>query len=96
MRVAQVRLAAPTASGLECVGFQASRAFLDKCKSDIVSTLVLTQLKRLTATSRSVQVPADAAQRAAIQADFPPPHFGDWDILKMRFFLWRRGLLKRS
>lgn len=90
MRVALLRVSAPTSSGLECIGFQASEAFLLKCKTDIAATLLLTHLKRLTAVSRSVQVPADAAQRAAIQAKFPIPRFSSWEILQMRFRLWRR------
>lgn len=95
MRVARVRVAAGTSSGLECIGFQASEAFLERCKTDIAATLMLTQLKRLTAISRSVQVPKDAAQRAALQAQFPVPRFSALEIYKMRFFLWRRRLQKR-
>jgi hypothetical protein len=95
MRVARVRVAAATSSGLECIGFQANEAFLERCKTDIAATLVLTQLKRLTAISRSMQVPGDAAQRAALQAEFPAPRFSALEIYQMRFFLWRRRMQKR-
>lgn len=95
MRVARIRVAAPTATGLECIGFHATPAFLEKCKSDIASTLLLTRLKRMTALSRSVQVPASAAERSAIQTAFPVPQFTPMEIYQMRFHLWRRRLLKR-
>ncbi|NVO07000.1 MAG: hypothetical protein HXX19_14235 [Rhodoferax sp.] len=94
MRVAQLRVSAPCTSGLECIGFTPSPAFLDQCKNDIQATLLLTALKRMTAMSRSVQVPQDAAQRAAIEARFPPPRFGTWDVLQMRWQLWRRRMAK--
>jgi hypothetical protein len=95
MRVARVRVAAATSSGLECIGFQANEAFIERCKNDIAATLVLTQLKRLTAISRSVQVPRDAAQRASLQAEFAAPRFSALEIYQMRFFLWRRRMQKR-
>ena len=95
MRVARVRVAAGTSSGLECIGFQANESFLEKCKTDIAATMLLTQLKRLTAISRSMQVPRDAAQRTSLQADFPVPRFSALEIYQMRFFLWRRRLQKR-
>lgn len=95
MRVALVRVSAPTASGLECTGFQASPAFLAQCKTDIASTLLLTRIKRLTGLSRSIRVPADAAQRAAIAAEFPEPHFGWMERTQMRLMLWQRRLRKR-
>jgi hypothetical protein len=90
MRLARIRLTAPCTSGLDCIGFHATEAFLQKCKTDIEATLTLTRLKRLTGIYRSVQVPADAAQRASIQAEYPPPHFSTLEIWQMRFFLWRR------
>jgi hypothetical protein len=96
MRLARIRLSAPATSGLECIGFYASEAFLQKCKTDIAATLTLTRLKRLTAIYRSVQVPADAAQKASIQAQFPPARFSALEIWQMRFFLWRRRMQKRS
>jgi hypothetical protein len=95
MRVARVRIAAGTSSGLECIGFQASDAFLERCKTDMAATMLLTQLKRLTAISRSMQVPRDEAQRASLQAEFPVPRFSALEIYQMRFFLWRRRLQKR-
>jgi hypothetical protein len=95
MRVARLRVSAPTSSGLECIGFQASEAFLQQCKTDIASTMLLMQLRRMTAISRSVQVPKDAAQRDAIQAEFPAPRFSTLEIYQMRFALWRRSLEKR-
>jgi hypothetical protein len=95
MRVARLRVSAPTATGLECIGFHASEAFLQQCKTDIASTLLLTQLRRLTASTRSVQVPKDAGQRDAIQAEFPPPRFSALEVYQMRFALWRRRLQKR-
>ena len=95
MRVALVRVAAPTASGLECTGFRASEAFLKKCKTDVPSMLILARLKRLTAISRSVRVPATEAERAAIQTEFSASHFGALEIWRTRFELWRKRLQKR-
>jgi hypothetical protein len=95
MRVARIRVSAPTASGLECIGFHATPAFMERCKTDIAATLLLTRLKRMTALSRSVQVPATAAERAEVEAAFPEPQFSDMEIYQMRFHLWRRRLLKR-
>jgi len=96
MRVANLRVSAPTSSGLECIGFKATEAFLARCKTDIAATLMLTRIKRLTAITRSVRVPATAAEKAAIQAQFPVPRFGAFEILQMRFHLWRRRMLKRN
>jgi hypothetical protein len=95
MRVARLRVSVPTATGLECIGFQASDAFLKQCKTDIASTLLLKQLQRMTAISRSVQVPKDTAQRDAILAEFGPPRFSALEIYQMRFALWRRRLQRR-
>jgi hypothetical protein len=95
MRVALVRVAAPTASGLECTGFRASEAFLKKCKTDVPSMLILARLKRLTAISRSVRVPATQVERAAIQAEFSELQFGALEIWQTRFQLWRKRLQKR-
>ena len=95
MRVALVRVAAPTASGLECTGFRASEAFLKKCKTDVPSMLILARLKRLTAISRSVRVPATQAERAAIQTEFSALHFGAPEIWRTRFEIWRKRLQKR-
>lgn len=95
MRVARLRVSAPTSSGLECIGFHASEAFMQQCKTDIASTLLLMQLRRMTAITRSVQVPKDAAQRDAILAEFPVPRFSALEVYQMRFALWRRRLQKR-
>ena len=95
MRVARLRVSSPTSSGLECIGFQASEAFMQQCKTDIASALLLKQLQRMTAITRSVQVPKDAAQRDAILAEFPPPRFSALEIYQTRFALWRRRLQKR-
>jgi len=95
MRVALVRVAAPTASGLECTGFRASEVFLKKCKTDVPSMLILARLKRLTAISHSVRVPATEAERAAIQAEFSALKFGAMEIWQMRFKLWRKRLKRR-
>jgi hypothetical protein len=95
MRVARLRVSAPSASGLACIGFQANPAFLARCKTDTTALLLLTHIKRFTALSRSIQVPADAAQRAALQAQYPVPRFGALEVYQMRFALWRRRLQKR-
>jgi hypothetical protein len=95
MRVALVRVAAPTASGLECTGFRASEAFLKKCKTDVPSMLILARLKRLTAISRSVRVPATEAERAAIQTEFSALQYGPLEIWRTRFELWRKRMQKR-
>jgi hypothetical protein len=92
MRVALVRVSAPTASGLECTGFRASEAFLKKCKTDLPSMLILTRLRRLTALSRTVRVPANAAERAAIQAEFSALQFGALEIWQARWARWRKRL----
>jgi hypothetical protein len=96
MRVALLRVSAPCTSGLECVGFAPSPVFLEKCKTDIHATMILTAIKRMTAMSRSVQVPKDAAQRAAIAAKFPLPRFSAWEVLQMRWHLWRRRMRQSS
>ena len=93
--VALVRVSAPTASGLECTGFRASEAFLKKCKTDKHSMLILARLKRLTAISRSVRVPASADERAAIQAQSSALQFGALEIWRARMDLWRKRLLRR-
>jgi len=95
LRVALVRVSAPTASGLECTGFRASEAFLKKCKTDKHSMLILARLKRLTAISRSVRVPASADERAAIQAQSSALQFGALEIWRARMDLWRKRLLRR-
>jgi hypothetical protein len=94
LRVALVRVAAPTASGLECTGFRASEAFLKKCRTDVVSMMILARLKRLTAISRSVRVPATAAERDAIQAEFSELKFGALEIWRTRFELWRKRVAR--
>jgi hypothetical protein len=96
MRVANLRVSAPTASGLECIGFKATDAFLNRCKTDIDATLMLTRIKRMVAMNRSVRVPGTAEEKAALQAQFPVPRFGMLDRLQMRFHLWRRRLQKDS
>jgi hypothetical protein len=95
LRVAFVRVSAPTASGLECTGFRASEAFLKKCKTDIPSMLILARLRRLTAISRTVRVPATAEERAAIQAEFSALQFRASEIWQARFDVWRKRLHKR-
>ena len=95
LRVSLVRVSAPTASGLECTGFRASEAFLKKCKTDMQSMLILARLKRLTAISRTVRVPATAAERTAIQAQSSALQFGASEIWRARLDLWRKSLLKQ-
>jgi hypothetical protein len=90
LRVAQVRVAAPTAIGLECTGFRASEAFLKKCRTDVRALLIQERLKRLAATSRAVQVPATEAQRNAIQAAFSELQFGALETWLARLKLWRK------
>jgi hypothetical protein len=92
LRVALVRVSAPTSSGLECTGFRASEAYLKKCKTDMQSMLILARLKRLSAISRSVRVPANADERAAIEAEFSAPQFGVTEIWRARFSAWRKRL----
>jgi hypothetical protein len=92
LRVALVRVSAPTSSGLECTGFRASEAFLKKCKTDVRSMLILARLKRLSAISRSVRVPASAAERVAIQAEFSALQFGVTEIWRARFSAWLKRL----
>lgn len=94
MRVASMRVSAPTASGLECTGFKATDAFLNRCKTDINATLMLTRIKRLVAITRSVRVPGTAAEKAALQTQFPVPRFGMMDRMQMRLHLWRRRMAK--
>jgi hypothetical protein len=92
LRVAMVRVSAPTSSGLECTGFRASEAYLKQCKTDMQSMLILARLKRLSAISRSIRVPANADERAAIQAEFSAPQFGVTEIWRARFSAWRKRL----
>jgi hypothetical protein len=57
--------------------------------------LILARIKRLTAISRSVRVPATEAERAAIQAEFSAMQFGALEIWQTRFDLWRKRMQKR-
>ncbi len=92
LRVAQVRVAAPTEVGLECTGFRASEAFLRKCRTDVSALMVLARIKRLTADSCAVRVPATEAERAAIKAQFSELQFGALEMWLARFELWRKRL----
>lgn len=95
MRVDRLRISQGTSAGLECTGFNATAEFLERCKTDIEATMLLTRIKRLAALSRSVRVPASPAERTAVQDSFPENRFSALDIQKMKFFLWKRRLLKR-
>lgn len=92
LRVAQVRVAAPTKVGLECTGFRASEAFLRKCRTDVPSLLILARIKRLTTASCVVRVPETEAERAAIKAQFSELQFGALEMWLARFELWRKRL----
>jgi hypothetical protein len=94
MSVARVRVSAPTSFGLECTGFRASEAFLKKCKTDIPSMLILGRIKKLTAMSRTIQVPANEDERVAIQRVFTVLRFGSLEIWQTRFEMWRKRLFR--
>lgn len=96
MRVDHLRVAPGTASGLQCVGFAPSPAYLERCKNNLEATMVLGRLKRIGAIERSIQVPATARQRDSIQQKYPPVQFGTLDHWKMKWQLWRRRLQKRA
>lgn len=96
MRVDRVRVSQGTSAGLECIGFNATADFLEHCKTDIEATMRLTRIKRLATLSRNVRVPATPAERKSVQASFPENRFSALDVLKMKFFLWRRRMHKRS
>jgi hypothetical protein len=95
MRVDRVRVSQGTSAGLECIGFNATPEFVERCKTDIESTMLLTRIKRLAALSRNVRVPATPTERASVRAEFPENRFSSQDVLKMKFFLWKRRMLKR-
>jgi len=95
MRVDNLRVSAATSAGLECLGYQATPEFLERCKTDLEATMVLTRIKRLAAIARSVRVPATAQERKDIRASFPKATFTTMDRYKMRFHLLKRRLAKR-
>lgn len=95
MRVDRVRVSQGTSAGLECIGFNATAEFVERCKTDIEATMLLTRIKRLAALSRNVRVPATPAERKAVQSAFPENRFSALEVLKMKFFLWKRRTLKR-
>lgn len=95
MRVNTLRVSAGTSAGLECLGYQATPEFLDRCKTDLEATMVLTRIKRLAAIARSVRVPASAQERKDLRASFPKPTFTTMDRYKMQFHLFKRSLAKR-
>jgi len=94
MRVALLRASAGTASGLELIGFNATPEYLEQCKWDLVSAMILTRIKRLASISRSIRVPANRTERANLRKAFPPPQFSTLDLYSMRWFLWRRRQVK--
>jgi hypothetical protein len=95
MRVDRVRVSQGTSAGLECIGYTATPEFLERCKTDIESTMLLTRIKRLAALSRNVRVPATPQERATVKAEFPENRFSRQDVLQMKFHLWKRRMLKR-
>ncbi len=95
MRVANVRVSAGTSVGLECIGYQAMPDYVERCKTDLESTLVLTRIKRLAAIPRSVRVPASAAERKEIRAGFPKSTFTTLDRYKLQLHLFKRRMVKR-
>jgi len=95
MRVDRLRVSQGTSAGLECTGFNATAEFLERCKTDIEATMLLARIKRLAALSRTVRVPASPEERIAVQRSFPETRFSTLDIQKMKFFLWKRRLLRR-
>jgi len=96
MRVSELRVSAGTASGLECIGFHPSPAFLEACKTDIAATIVLTRIKRLMSANRVMQVPEDEREREALRAKFPPYQPTLIDIWRMRWRLFQRRLPKKA
>lgn len=95
MRVAEMRVSAGTASGLECIGFHPSPEFLEQCKTDIAATIVLTRIKRLMTANRAMRIPEDARERDAIRSKFPPYQPALTDIWRMKWKLFMRRLQKK-
>jgi len=92
MRVAEIRVSAGTASGLECIGFHPSPEFLEQCKTDIGATIVLTRIKRLMSANRVMCVPEDARERETIRSRFPPYRPALLDIWRMKWKLFLRRI----
>jgi hypothetical protein len=95
MRVDRLRVSQGTSAGLECVGFNASPNYLERCKSDIEATLLLTRIKRMAALSRNIRVPSTPQEREAVKVAYPKIHFTGMDVQKMKFQLWKRRMLKQ-
>jgi len=95
MRVAHLRVSAGTSAGLECIGYQATPEFVERCKADLEATMLLTRIKRLAAIPRSVRVPASAAQRKEVRAGFPKSTFSAMDRYKLQFHLFKRRMVKK-
>jgi hypothetical protein len=95
MRVANLRVSAGTSAGLECIGYQASPEFLERCKTDLEATMVLTRIKRLAAIARSVRVPASGTERKEVRAGYPKSTFTAMDRYKLQFHLFKRRLRKK-
>jgi hypothetical protein len=95
MRVANLRVAAGTSAGLECIGYQATPEFLERCKTELEATMLLTRIKRLAAIARSVRVPANGSERKEIRASFPKSTFTTLDRYKLQFHLFKRRIRKK-
>ena len=95
MRVDKLRVSKGTGSGLECIGYSATPDFLERCKTDLEATMLLTRLKRFAASSRAVRVPESADERDVVKRNYPRHKFSAMDIYKMRFQLFKRRLAKR-
>ena len=95
MRVANLRVSKGTGSGLECIGYNATPAFLERCKKDLEATMVLARIKRFAASSRAVRVPESASEREEIKLKYPQQKFSAMDIYKLRFELFKRRMVKR-
>jgi hypothetical protein len=95
MRVANLRVAAGTSAGLECIGYQATPEFLERCKTDLEATMLLTRIKRLAAIARSARVPASGVERKEIRAGFPKSTFTKLDRYKLQFHLFKRRIRKK-
>lgn len=95
MRVANLRVSAGTSAGLECIGYQATPEFVERCKTDLEATMVLTRIKRLAAIARSVRVPATTVERNEVRAGFPKSNFTTMDRYKLQFHLFKRRLAKK-
>ena len=95
MRVDKLRVARGTGSGLECIGYSTTPDFVERCKSDLEATMLLTRLKRFAASSRAVRVPGSADERDVVKRNYPEYKFSAMDVYKMRFQLFKRRLAKR-